>query len=119
LLPPASWKAILAGLENHFGEDASLDAETLNAIRTWLLAEAAKPWDVKPAHELRLANGAPPLRMTDTPFWKKKHRHIPARVFNSPAVGGKVNCAACHRDADTGLFRRTAIAIPKHAAKIN
>ena len=116
LLPPESWKAILANLENHFGEDGSLDAETLAAIRRYLLSESAKPWDVKPAHELRLANGKAPLRMTETPFWKKKHRRIPASVFSSPAVGGKVNCAACHRDADSGLFRRTAIAIPDHVS---
>ena len=119
LLPPESWKTILANLENHFGEDASLDAETLKTIRDWLLAEAKKPWDVKPAHELRLPGGELPLRMTETPFWKKKHQDIPASVFTSPAVGGKVNCAACHRDADTGLFRRTAIAIPKRAATSN
>ena len=117
LLPPESWRTILANLENHFGEDASLDAETLAAIRRYLLGESAKPWDVKPAHELRLANGKPPLRMTETSFWKKKHRRIPASVFSSPAVGGKVNCAACHRDADSGLFRRTAIAIPKQASE--
>ncbi len=117
LLPPESWKAILANLEDHFGEDASLDVDTLAAIRTWLIGEAERQWDVKPAHELRLANGKPPLRMTDTPFWKRKHRGIPASVFTSSAVGGKVNCAACHRDAETGLFRRIAIAIPRQATE--
>ena len=112
LLPPAGWKAILDGLEDHFGEDASLDADTLAAIHGWLLKEAVKRWDVKPAHELRPVSGRPLPRMTETAFWKAAHRQIPAAVFASPAVGGKVNCRACHRDADSGLFRRIAIAIP-------
>ena len=112
LLPPAGWRAILSGLEDHFGEDASLEPDTLAAIRGWLLKEAAKPWDVKPAHELRPVVARPLPRMTATTFWKETHRHIPEAVFTSPAVGGRVNCKACHRDADSGLFRRIAIAIP-------
>ncbi|HHN67596.1 MAG TPA: cytochrome B, partial [Thermopetrobacter sp.] len=66
LLPPAGWRAILDGLEDHFGEDASLEPDTLAAIRGWLLKEAAKRWDIKPAHEMRPANGRPLPRMTET-----------------------------------------------------
>ena len=34
-------------------------------------------------------------------------------MFERKAVGSKVNCLACHRDAATGRFDNQAIAIPK------
>src|SRR4051812_22331997 len=41
LLPARSWTALMAGLDNHFGENASLDAATSQAILAYLQAHAA------------------------------------------------------------------------------
>jgi len=40
MLPQASWKKILRDLENHFGEDASLDAQTTQHIKEYLVARS-------------------------------------------------------------------------------
>ena len=40
MLPEASWEKIMGGLENHFGEDASLDAQTTQHIAEYLVAQA-------------------------------------------------------------------------------
>jgi len=50
-----------------------------------------------------------PVRITATPYWKGKHRHIPASVWRSAEVGTKANCVACHQNAERGLFVDAAI----------
>jgi cytochrome b len=113
LLPAASWQAIIAGLDDHFGEDASLPADTATAIAAWLAANAAETWDTEAANSFRLLAPDAKLRVTATPFWTRRHAAIPAAVFAQPSVGGKIQCSACHRDADSGRFDDAAIAIPQ------
>lgn len=113
LLPAASWKGIMAHLDNHFGEDASLGPATRDHITAWLVANSAEHWDTEPAHRFRQVSADQPLRITATRFWKWQHHRIPKSVFSSAAVGSKVNCVACHRDARTGRFDDQAINIPE------
>ena len=105
----------MAGLSNHFGEDASLDAGTAQTILAYLTANSADAFDTRAANVLRRRNPDNPLSITATPFWRHRHARIPDRVFASPAVASRGNCAACHADAASGLFRPSAIAIPKDA----
>ena len=42
LLPPSSWKAVMAGLDRHFGTDASLDAATATEITAFLEKNAGR-----------------------------------------------------------------------------
>ena len=37
----ANWRGIMAGLDKHYGADASLDSKTQHEISAWLLANAA------------------------------------------------------------------------------
>lgn len=117
LLPAASWKAMMTGLDDHFGENASLDAATTAEITAWLTAHAAETADTKPAH--RLSHTAPdaPFTLSGTPFWKRVHGDLPDALFQSRAVGGRGSCAACHGDAQTGLFSPFAISIPKETTR--
>lgn len=55
-----------------------------------------------------------PMRITATPYWKGKHGHLSASVWQSPQVGSKANCAACHKNAERGLF--IGAAIPRDVA---
>ena len=41
LLPERSWRAVMDGLDRHFGADASLDAATRKTITEFLAANAA------------------------------------------------------------------------------
>lgn len=112
LLPAASWRQTMAGLDEHFGEDARLDPATAGAIATWLVANAAEGWDSEAANNLRRIDAAEPLRITATPFWQSRHRHLGQEVFARRSIGSKVNCAACHADASTGRFDDARIAVP-------
>jgi len=111
-LPASSWKALMGGLDDHFGENASLDSATAAEIEAWLTANAADTADTKPAHLLSRTADAAPFTLTETPFWKRVHAGLPKELFASRPVGSASNCAACHRDAETGLMSPFAIDIP-------
>jgi cytochrome b len=113
LLPAKSWSEIMDRLDDHFGEDASLDAVATTEIKSFLIANAAEAWDTLPANRLRLVDEKRPLEITATPFWTRLHGDIPEGTFKAKPVGARQNCAACHSDAATGLFAPQNIAIPK------
>ena len=79
MLPTTSWRKIMETLENHFGEDASLDTQTMQAITTYLVANAGdtKLWSEQFVRGLDKRN--PPIRITEpniglqnTPQYLKK-----------------------------------------------
>jgi cytochrome b len=117
LLPAASWAALMAGLQDHFGEDASLEPVRAEEIAAWLTTNAAGSWDTEIGNRFRVVDPTQPLRITANPYWRRKHAAIPAAVFERKAVGSKVNCSACHRDAATGRFDDQAIRIPKEKSQ--
>jgi hypothetical protein len=104
LLPQASWDAIMNGLEDHFGDNAELDAKTSMEIYDYLYNNSAEKSGY--GHMARMARSAKgaPLRITELPYFKRKHREIPARIINLPEVKSLSNCNSCHRDAARGLF---------------
>ncbi len=114
LLPRASWAKIMAHLDNHFGEDASLDPATTQAIAGWLNTYPSEAWDTEAANRLRSVDPADPTRITAAPMWKRIHHRIDPSVFKLKAVHDSSNCAACHRDAVSGRFDDQMIAIPAH-----
>ena len=116
LLPRASWAALMAGLHDHFGEDASLPPAAAAEIAAFLQTYAAEGWDTKAARLMAKISPADPLRVTAAPFWVRRHRRLDPAVFASPAVKAKSNCVACHRDADSGRFDAQAIVLPTLAA---
>jgi cytochrome b len=113
LLPAASWQGVMATLDDHFGENASLDAATAAAVTGWLTANAAETADTAVAHRLALTVTAAPFNLTDARFWKRTHHDLPDALFASRAVAARSNCAACHQDAEQGLFSPFAISIPR------
>lgn len=117
LLPADSWHALFAGLDSHFGENASLPAETVAMLEAYVTANAAGSFDTLPANVFRRVSADAPYQITATPFWKWRHAEIEDAVFRSPAVGARGNCAACHRDAATGLFDPRRISIPKESSQ--
>jgi cytochrome b len=113
LLPRIAWVRLMAGLDDHFGEDASLPPAKRDAIAAYLERYAAEAWDTKAAH--RFADVAPenPISITATPGWRRIHRHIAPGLFHSVAVKAPSNCLACHRDADSGRFDPQEIVLPQ------
>jgi Dihaem cytochrome c len=108
LLPARSWTALMAGLNSHFGENATLDADTNRDILAYLQAHAA---DARGGydhhnHALRgLSDSQTPLRITDAPYWVREHRReIATSAFADPRVKSKANCVACHAGAAQNYY---------------
>ena len=107
----ATWNNILDNLSDHFGEDASLDDETTAEINAYLTAHDAATFDTEVSHRVGRVD-TDTGRMTDVPFWKKRHEDIADDVFSQSDIGSKINCNACHKDAPIGRFDDSNIHIP-------
>ncbi len=99
LLPARSWQAVMAGLADHFGEDASLDPDTAGEIADYLAAHAADAGGRSPRVLRGLAANDVPLRITDTPWWRRAHDQVSARSFERADIKSKSNCIGCHGPA--------------------
>ncbi len=105
MLPKKSWRKIITGLSDHFGEDASVDAAVQTRIEKYLTSNAADSGWRDGKFMRGLAKGAAPLRITETPRWVREHNHeIPAGAWKDPKIKSKANCLACHRRANKGDY---------------
>lgn len=104
LLPAESWRKVMAGLDQHFGSDASLDAKDNKEITDFLVKNSSNRWSAPTA----------PLRITETAWFKRKHdaHEIHPAVWKNPHVKTPANCAACHPQAERGNFNEHDIRIP-------
>jgi hypothetical protein len=106
MLPARSWTKIMERLDDHFGENASLDQAMRDDIASYLTSRAA---DTKGAPGARrflrgLGQNDVPVRITETPWWIRAHDEIRSSRYTSPQVKSKANCIACHRTADKGEY---------------
>lgn len=115
LLPARSWQAMLDGQADHFGDDLYLDGDTVAELLAFMLPNAAESALNEPAYKIdhSVPKDATPLRITETPYWKKKHDDIPQRVWDLEQVHGPLDCPACHLDAEEGMFEDSAMHLPK------
>jgi hypothetical protein len=107
----------MAGLDDHFGEDATLDAETTRNISAYLAEYSSETWDTEAANRLRRVSEKDPFRITASPYWVRKHSGIAPEIFSTPPVNSRSNCAACNGDAATGRFDDQQISIPQSQQK--
>ena len=115
LLPSRSWQKIMSGLDDHFGDNAELMPEDYTAIVNYLSENAAEFSNHKRSRRINnsLAKDEVPLRITDTPYFKRKHQELSlSKITNNPEIGSISNCIACHRQADKGSFNDHEIKIP-------
>jgi mono/diheme cytochrome c family protein len=114
-LPSDSWRAIMSGLEEHFGENAELSDEAAERISAYLLANAADRSDDEFSNKLMWSlRGKPNIsRITETAFFRHEHEEIPAWVLQRQAQElSFANCDSCHRRALQGSYRESEIRIP-------
>ena len=95
-LPAGSWKKMMAELDNHFGEDASLDAKMAKEIEDYLVNNAGR-------RSWRDIWGTPPQRITELRWFKKEHRGEVSPGARKKA-GTMANCKACHLGAERGNY---------------
>ena len=105
LLPEASWRKIMADLDQHFGTNASLDAETTSKIIDYLSRYSSKA---------RHGGREVPLRITETADFKAEHaEEISPATWKNPKIGSPANCSACHTTAGQGNFSEHNVVIPQ------
>lgn len=92
-LPARSWQVMMAGLSDHFGDDAALPPETTARITDYLVRNAGRD----------RSGGQAPQRITELRWFAHEH-DFPARVWARPDVVTKSNCVACHKAADAGIY---------------
>lgn len=113
MLPAASHRRVMADLEHHFGQNAELDAETSAALTRYLVDNAAESGsDRKSRKILSSLGGASPLRVSETPYFQRKHRELDARVIARPSIRSWANCGACHGGAKEWDFSEDRVRIP-------
>ncbi len=115
LLPKKSWNKIMANLENHFDENAEVDTETGNSIKGYLAQYALGSKNSRKTKKMlrNFPKNKVPLRITELPYFIRKHDEIPSRmVKNNPKVGSFSQCQACHGGAESGDFNEHQVKIP-------
>jgi len=110
-LPSKSWLKILSSLDDHFGENAELDKETRQVLASYLSQHA-----MRKSLFNRLLRNFPkgtPTRITELPYFTRKHREIPKKwVENNPKIGSFSQCDKCHEGAARGDFEEDNVRIP-------
>ena len=119
LLPARSWHKLLdaKALADHFGENAELDEETRRHLLAFASAHAADTSYYKRSRKVMasLAEDQTPLRITEVPYIREKHREIPAALITAnPQVKSLSFCNRCHRKADAGIYDDDTVVIPGH-----
>ena len=96
LLAASSWKRIVDGLANHFGENASVDAATAKKLADYLTANGGSE---------SYGGGASPLRITELGWFQKEHgRRITPASLQRTGAKSAADCLSCHKDGERGNF---------------
>ncbi len=109
LLPGAAWQQQMDTLEDHYGSNASLEAQEYQEILDYLLRASAHnhlPLEPSPT------SGEAP-RISQTRWFEHEHDEISEARFQRESVGGRFNCVACHRNAEQGDFDDDDVKIPR------
>lgn len=113
VLPKKSWELIMADLENHFGDDASLDVESNKNILAFLLKNSAENSTMESSFKfLQSIKNQDIIAMSKTTYWEKTHKDLPKEIFNNEKIKSKANCKACHIDIEKGLIEDENIKNP-------
>ena len=105
----------MGGLEDHFGENAELDSADAQQILNILTQDSAEKGNYRRSQKIMnsIRRNSTPLRVTETPYFIRKHDELPTRyVQGNPRVGSIANCAKCHTQADQGSYSESGINIP-------
>jgi Dihaem cytochrome c len=115
LLPERSWNKMMAGLDKHFGENASLDAATRDEINRFLTLNSADKLGSRRSSRFNqsIPANATPLRISETRYFTSKHDEISASTIKRKSIGSASNCVACHKSAEKGDFSESQVKIPR------
>lgn len=105
LLPAPAWRRLMAGLDQHFGSDASIDPRSAAEIGAFLESNAGQG--------KRRGSDSGTLRISEAPWFRRKHDEVAASTWKNPKVQTAANCSACHVGAERGDFDEHTVRIPR------
>lgn len=105
LLAAKDWQRSMAGLKDHFGSDAAVDAKNGLEISNFLERNAG--------NANKLGSAGEPPRITQSARFVRKHRDLSAKLWDDPRVKSAANCEACHQGAANGSFSEHEITLPE------
>ncbi len=105
LLTAPDWKRVMARLDKHYGDNASLDEKTRRELEDFLVRNAS--------NRSRMAGEGDPPRLTASAWFRREHRKVPASLWRDARVNSASNCTACHSRAEQGSYRGREIALPE------
>ena len=95
----------MGALENHSGDDVSLDQKINQDILTLLIKNSAETSTMQASWNFLNSIGDKDIiALTKTSYWERKHKKIPKVVFKNEKVKSVANCKACHSDIEKGLI---------------
>lgn len=105
----------MAGLDKHFGENASLDPVTQADILRFLEINAADTGPSPIGRRVMKGMNAKdaPLCITETCWFVREHDDVARSTWSRKSVGSAANRTACHQQAEQGRFDEHAVRIPK------
>lgn len=109
LMVADDWRRVMATLDKHYGDNASLDEKTRLALENFLVRNAGSPKKVGPGGT---AGGAELPRITTSAWFKRKHHEVAKADWAHAKVKTPANCAACHTKAAEGSYREREIVMP-------
>ncbi len=112
MLPQRSWDRIMGSLDDHFGENAELSSELHQQISHYLQRHAGDSGGYGSEMLRGLGRNDAPLRISELPRFKRKHREIPRHILADKQIGSLSNCHTCHRRAEQGSYSEREIDIP-------
>lgn len=115
LLPARSWEKILSGLNDHYGDNVTLDENSRKEILDFLMKSSAEHSTTESSRKMlySIHSNEVPERVTDVAYWKYKHDDISEDVYKRKTITSKSNCIACHPGAEVGSFEDEDIKIPE------
>lgn len=109
LLAADDWRRVMAALDKHYGDNASLDDTTRRSIEDFLVRHARNPKKVGAGNTVPAAD---PPRLTATAWFKRKHHEVSQAEWSHARLKSPANCAGCHTRASEGSFREREIVLP-------
>ena len=106
-LPERSWRAVMASLANHFGENAELKVGQRQEVLSYLIANSADKANSLRSHEIMevIKPNETPTSITKVLYVGGIHGgFLDPNFKGKPQVKTLANCATCHTKADRGWF---------------
>lgn len=112
LLPKKSWIEMMDNLNDHFGDDASIDLNQTKTIKEYLVENSAEHSSHKESQKI-LKTYRGEIAITKNSYWNRVHKELSDdEVFLRESIKHKSNCKACHQDIEKGIIDDN-IKVPK------